>query len=153
MDLTSDSAEFEEETIRASCQNVVQNYESFKQRGRYGELGKTAKLWIMYLDLMKHQHMAHTAVQENELEMSILAWKSMLLYYFYFSKTNYARYEMYYVQQLHHLETLYPGMKPLVEGKGISVQHQSINVVNNRPLIEMPKLHLRHMVLQCTGSL
>ena len=52
-------------------------------------------------------------------------------------------------------------MKPLLEGKGISVpalrtltlyKHQLIHVVN-RPLIEMPKLHVRHMVLQGTGSL
>ena len=66
MDLSSDIVEFEEETILASCQNFVQNYESFKQRRRDGELGKTAKFWIMYLDLMKYQQMAHTIVQENE---------------------------------------------------------------------------------------
>ena len=66
MDLSSDIVEFEEETILASCQNSVQNYESFKQRRRDGELGKTAKFWIMYLDLMKYQQMAHTAVQKNE---------------------------------------------------------------------------------------
>ena len=32
----------------------------------------------MYLDLMKYQQMAHIAVQENDFEMSIPAWKSML---------------------------------------------------------------------------
>ena len=62
MDLSSDNAEFEEEAILATCQNFDQNYESFKQRGMDGELGKTAKIWIMYLDLIKYQHMAHTAV-------------------------------------------------------------------------------------------
>ena len=88
--------------------------------------------------------MAHTAVHENNLGMRIIVWKSMLPYYFYFNKTNYSRYETYYVQQLHHLKTLYPGMKPLLEGKGLSVElqnshfyeHQPINVVN-RPLVEM----------------
>ena len=129
MDLSSDIVEFEEETILASCQNFVQNFESFKERGRGRELGKTAKFWIMYLDLMKYQHMAHTAVQENDLEMRILAWESMLPYYFYFNKTNYARYGTYYVEQLHHMETLYPGMKPLLEGKGISVQAQNSHFV------------------------
>ena len=32
-------------------------------------------------------------------------------------------------QQLHHLETLYPGMKPLLKGKGISVQAQNSHSV------------------------
>ena len=78
--LSSDIAELEKETILASCQNIVQNYESFKQRVRDGELGETAKLWVMYLDLMKYQQMAHTAVQESDLEMRILAWERMLSY-------------------------------------------------------------------------
>ena len=47
---------------------------------------------------MTYQQMAHTAVQENDLEMRILAWESMLPYYFYFNNnTNYARYGTYYV--------------------------------------------------------
>ena len=32
-------------------------------------------------------------------------------------------------QQLHYLETLYPGMKPLLEGKGISEQAQNSHFV------------------------
>ena len=38
-DLSSDIEEFEEETILVNCQNVVQNYESFKKRRRNGKLG------------------------------------------------------------------------------------------------------------------
>ena len=73
--------------------------------------------------------MTHTAIQENDLGMRMLAWESMLPYYFYFSRTKYTRYGTYYVQQLHHLETLYSGMKPLSEGKGISVQAQNSHFV------------------------
>ena len=47
------------------------NYEIFKQRRQDEGLGKTAKFWIIYLDLMKYQHMALTAVQQNELEIII----------------------------------------------------------------------------------
>ena len=47
----------------------------------------------------------------------------------YFNKTNHARYGTYYVQQLHHLKTVYPGMKPLLEGKGLSVQAQNFPFV------------------------
>ena len=34
------------------------NYETFKQRGQDGRLGKIAKFWIAYLDLIKCRHMA-----------------------------------------------------------------------------------------------
>ena len=74
---------------------------------------------------MKCQHMAHTAVQENDLEMRTFAWESMLLFYFYFNKTNYGRYGTYYFLQFNHLKTLNPGLKQLLEAKGIGVQPQS----------------------------
>ena len=114
----------------------------------------------MYLDLIKYQQMAHTAVHENNLGMRIIVWKSMLPYYFYFNKTNYSRYETYYVQQLHHLKTLYPGMKPLLEGKGLSVQIQNSHFVRastdqrgEQTISRDAKLQVRDIVLQCTGSL
>ena len=59
------------------------NYEIFKQRGQDGGLGKTAKFWIIYLGLMKYQHMALTAVQQNELEITIYGWESMIPFYFW----------------------------------------------------------------------
>ena len=79
MHLPSDIAEFEDETIPASCQNIVQNYECFKHRGRDEELGKTVKFWIMYLNLMKYQHMAQTIVHENENEGTCMGKYAVIL--------------------------------------------------------------------------
>ena len=48
---------------------------------------------------MKVQQLTHTAVQENDSNMRVLAWEKMLPFYFYFNKMNYARYGSYYPQQ------------------------------------------------------
>ena len=80
MDLSSDIAEFEDETILANCQNLVQIYGRFKDRGGDEELDKTAKFWIMYLNLMKYQHMAHTIAQENENEGTCMGKYAAILY-------------------------------------------------------------------------
>ena len=107
----------------------MNQYEDFKVKVRNGELGKTARFWILYLDLVKIQHLAHTAIQENDFEMKVFAWQSMLPFYFYFNKLNYARYGTYYLQQLTHIELLYPGLKPLLMLKGMSVQAQTVHPV------------------------
>ena len=103
----------------------MNQYDDFKVKVRNGELGKTAQFWLLYLDLVKIQHLAHTAIQENDFEMMVFTWQSMLPFYFYFNKLNYARYGSYYLQQLTHIESLYPGLKPLLMLKGMSVQAQT----------------------------
>ena len=96
----------------------------------------------MYLDLLKYKHMAHTAVRENDLEMIIYTWESMLPFCFYFKKINYTQYWICYVQQLNHLETLYPGFKSLLEAKGVSLPTQSFHHVRKL------KLRVSHPVLR-----
>ena len=78
---------------------------------------------------MKVQHLARTPVQENDLNMRVLAWEKMLSFYFYFNKMNYAHYGTYYLQRLTRIETLNPGMKELMMAKGVSVQAQTVHPV------------------------
>ena len=68
--------------------DISNQYESYKVKVRNGELGKTPKFWLMYLDLVKQQHFAHTAVQENNMDMLIHSWKSFLPYYFALKQTQ-----------------------------------------------------------------
>ena len=84
--LSADNNEFEEEIIFDNSRHFAMNYEIFKQRGTDGRLRKTAAFWIMYLDLMKYQHMTHTTIRENDLKLRIHAWESMLPFYFLFNK-------------------------------------------------------------------
>ena len=75
MDLLADITKSEEEVIFGNSREFAMSYEIFKQRGLDGRLRKTVKFWIMHLDLMKYQHMIHTAVQENDLK--VLACKNI----------------------------------------------------------------------------
>ena len=38
--------------------------------------------WLIYLDLMKVQHLARTPVQENDLNMRVLAWEKCCRFIF-----------------------------------------------------------------------
>ena len=78
---------------------------------------------------MKVQHLAHTAAQENDFNMRVLAWEKMLPFYFYFNEMNYACYGTYYLQHLTHIETLNPEMKKFLMAKGMSVQARTVNPV------------------------
>ena len=77
---------------------------------------------MIYLDLMKAQHMTHSGVQDNDIDMIINAWLKFLPIYFVFNKINYARYGSYDAYTLIHRERLYPGSKELIKKKGLQAQ-------------------------------
>ena len=54
--------------IFGGYQTLLTQYEKFKTKIRNGELGKRAQFWLIYLDLMKVQHLAHSATQENDFK-------------------------------------------------------------------------------------
>ena len=72
-------------------ESFLNNYERFRETARQGALGYTAQFWLLYMDLMKYQIMAHTAVQENDIETLIFCWKAFIPMYFILNKRNYAR--------------------------------------------------------------
>ena len=98
-------------------------FESFKQTVRGGKLGKTPQFRLLYLDqhMIRNQHMIHLAVQENNLRknLRLAAWSSL---YFVNNQFNYARYGSSYIEVLANTETLYPGLKQLLQKTGLSVQ-------------------------------
>ena len=53
-------------------------YNEFKSRVQEGLAGKTAQFWIIYLNMMQKQHMAHTSIQENNFHLRLQSWKSFL---------------------------------------------------------------------------
>ncbi|KAG1711251.1 hypothetical protein GQR58_002553 [Nymphon striatum] len=104
---------------------LFQKYERYRQDVREGAIGKTAQFWLLYLDLMRIQHQIHTSVQTNDFDMRLDSWERMLPMYFAFNKTNYARYGTWYVQTLKEIDDRYPGLKPLLQSNGLSVQAQT----------------------------
>ena len=88
MDLLADITKSEEEVILDNSREFAMNYEIFKQRGLDGRLRKTIKFWIMYLDLMKYQHIAHTAVQEMLTCENVCFMPAKVCYSFTFTLTK-----------------------------------------------------------------
>jgi len=60
----------------------VEEYQKYRAIVRASNAGKTGQFWMMYLDLMQAQSMAHTSVQENKISMLIAAWKTFIPMYF-----------------------------------------------------------------------
>ena len=102
----------------------IEQYEKFKDQVRRGVYEMTPQYWLHYIDLMKFQHMAHTAVQTNDFDLRVESWEKFLPSYFAFNMFNYARYGSYYVHMLKHMDNIYPGLKGMLEKTGLSVQAQ-----------------------------
>ena len=100
-------------------------YNEFKSRVQEGLAGKTAQCWIIYLNMMQKQHMAHTSIQENNFHLRLQSWKSFLPWYLALDMHNYARYGSYYVEMLNHIDGIYPGLQQVLSSNGLSVQAQS----------------------------
>ena len=113
-----------DESLLAEAEMLFCSYESYREQARNGSLGKTAQFWILYLDMMRVQHVIHTAVQENDFHAQLAAWDYFILLYFVFNKTNYARYGSFYVETLKSIEEKYLGLKEMLNKAGLSVQGQ-----------------------------
>ena len=88
LDLKSDKMSA---SLAKDFDELFTNYESFRSDVRGGKIGRTAQFWTLYLDLMRHQTMAHTAVQENDIKSLMFCWKQYLPLYFALNKLHYAR--------------------------------------------------------------
>ena len=56
------------ESLLAEAEMLFFSYESYREQARNGSLGKTAQFWILYLDLIRMEHVIRTAVQENDFD-------------------------------------------------------------------------------------
>ena len=142
------------------------------QRCRVGDFGRTAQFWVvLYLNIIEVLHMIHNAVQINDLDLRMIAWKKMLPFFFAMNKTNYSRYDSYYLRMLESIELQYPGCKELLLSAGLSVQtqdhypnrtaidqrgEQSINrdaktAVGNQEILLFRKLHFEVDTKQSTS--
>ena len=68
--------------------------------------------------------MPHNGFQENNIDMMIKAWLTVLPMYLAFNKVNYASHGSYYTYILVNMEQFYPGLKELISKEGLSVQGQ-----------------------------
>ena len=112
------------EVVMDDTKEMFSSFEIYRQKIRHGDLGKTPQYWLMYLDMMRMQHVIHTAVQENNFEARLCAWKYFIPFYFAFNKINYARYGSFYLESLKSIGINYPDLKEMLAHAGLSVQGQ-----------------------------
>ena len=60
----------------------------------------------------------------KQLWVTVVSWEYFLHLNFALNKQNYARYGAFYVNVLENIATVYPGLKEIIEEKGLSVQGQ-----------------------------
>ena len=108
-----------------SLSSLADKFETFREKVRNGEYGKTARFWTMYLDIFRVQRMSHIAIHENNFDLRLKSWEWMIPLYFSLNMTNYARYGSYYVEILNCMNKLYPGMKDLLKHSRLSSEGQS----------------------------
>ena len=100
-------------------------YLEFRERCRVGDFGRTSQFWVvLYLDIIKVLHMIHNAVQINDFDLRMIAWKKMPPFFFAMNKTNCSRYGSYYLRMLGSIELQYSICKKLLLSAGLSVQAQ-----------------------------
>ena len=115
--------EFSDDVLQ-NIGHASNKYEEYRNQVKARLLGKTAQLWLTYMDMIKMQHALHTAVQENNFNLGLFSWEYFLPFYFALNKTNYARYGSYYVAELKAMDTRFPDLKEILKSKGLSIQAQ-----------------------------
>ena len=79
---------------------------------------------MLYLDLVRNQYFAHIAVQSNNFDPRLFAWKYMIPFILVLNKINHARYGSFYTESMGNIDKFYPNLKPVLETKGLLVQGQ-----------------------------
>ena len=103
---------------------LTQTYQRYRSSIRKRTAGKIAQFWMIYLNLMEAQVMAHNGAQENNIDMMMKAYQTFRPMYFAFNKVDYARSGSYYTYILVNIEQFYPGLNELISKEGLSVQGQ-----------------------------
>ena len=120
--LENRSKENLEEVLQDSAvTKLVDDYEKFKNEVRRGKLGKTAQLWITYMDHIWLVLRLILSVKTNNFELYQACTYQMRGLFFAFNGQNYARYLTFFSTFLANLDESHPGGSDLLRAGAISV--------------------------------
>ena len=123
-----------------SCTNMLNQYVEFRDHVRRGDLGKTAKMWMQYLDFVWLLLRFQRATNENNFSLHLASLEDMCSLFFSYDHPNYTRYTVVYILTMLNLDKTHPGAEELLKGKGISVNRSSIPSSRNAVDITKNKL-------------
>jgi len=127
-----------------SIDRILAAYAEFRRKTTNGHLGKTAQLWLSYVDHIRLVLFLLEAVTTNNFLLYAQSMSRMGPLFFSFWGQNYARYLAYFSVFLANIETSHPGAVALIERKAISVARSFIP--GNRCAVDktMKETFMRH---------
>ncbi len=105
---------------------LVVGYAEFKDEVRGGKLGKTAELWLSYMDHIWLILKLIQAVKTNNFVLYCECFYSMSGLFFSFGGQNYSRYLTFFSVFLANVEETHPGATQLLKGGAFSVARSLI---------------------------
>ena len=126
-------------------QTFIRKYSDFRENVRGGELGKTAKVWIAYMDHIWRILALIRAVKTNDFLLYADSIHQMSDIFFSFDGRNYARYLTFFSIFLANLEETHPGAVELLKRGAMSVARSFIP--GNRCAVDktMEDTFMRHV--------
>ena len=125
-------------------QTYIRKYSDFRENVRGGELGKTGKFWIAYMDHIWRILALIRAVKTNDFLLYADSIHQMSDIFFSFDGQNYARYLTFFSIFLANLEETHPGAVELLKRGAMSVARSFIP--GNRCAVDktMEETFMRH---------
>ena len=105
---------------------LVNGYSDFKDDVRRGKLGKTAQLWLSYMDDIWLVLRLIQAVKTNNYALYSESLFRISSIFFSFDGHNYSRFLTFFSVFLTNVEETHPGAKHLLEGGAFSVARSLI---------------------------
>ena len=127
-----------------SCTRLLMLYNSFKEKVRKGEMGKTAQFWLDYMDKVWLVLMFLRATKENNLDLHLWCLQNLCRMFFSYDRPNYARYTTVYMLTLLNLPSSHPGGQELLRLNGFSVNRSEVQSSRNAVDLTIEQTINRH---------
>lgn len=128
-----------------------ERYQVFKDSIRGGNMGKTARFWLQYMDAVFKILTLIKATKENDLDLHIAALYDLCPMFFAFDHSNYARYVPAYLMTMLNLPDTHPGAKDLLQHNGFSVSRSHVPKCRNPVDITIEQTINKHA--KCQGGI
>ena len=114
-----------------SCTNMLNQPIELRDHVRRGGLGKTAKMWMQYLDFVWMLLRFQRGTKENNFSSHLRSLEDMSSLFFTYDHPNNAHYTVVYILTMLNLDKTQHGTGKLLKGNGISVNRSSIPFSRN----------------------
>lgn len=132
-----------------SFNQLYSKFSAFKDAIRQGDHGKTAILWLNYMDKVALLLQFTRATRLNDFDLHIISLWNMCSAFFSFNHHNYARYLPVYLLTLMNLSHTHPGAEDLLRRNGFSVSRSDVPSARNPVDLTIEETINRHAKSHC----